>query len=89
MELDEKDIQLLEILEQNAKSPVQELSSKTGIPASTVHHRIKKLEREKDYETFENHLPAGFHIGGSGNETFTDKDGDVWEVVDYNPYKLF
>jgi len=49
----------------------------------------KKLEREKDYETFENHLPAGFHIGGSGNETFTDKDGDVWEVVDYNPYKLF
>ena len=44
MELDEKDIQLLEILEQNAKSPVQELSDKTGIPASTVHHRIKKLE---------------------------------------------
>ena len=44
MELDEKDIQLLEILEQNAKSPVQVLSDKTGIPASTVHHRIKKLE---------------------------------------------
>ena len=44
MELDEKAIQLLEILEQNAKSPVQELSDKTGIPASTVHHRIKKLE---------------------------------------------
>ena len=44
MELDEKDIQLLEILERNAKSPVQELSEKTGIPASTVHHRIKKLE---------------------------------------------
>ena len=41
MELDEKDIQLLEILEQNAKSPVQELSDKTGIPASTVHHELK------------------------------------------------
>ena len=44
MELDNKDIQLLEILEKNAKVPVQELSEETGIPASTVHHRIKKLE---------------------------------------------
>ena len=44
MELDKKDIQLLEILEKNSKSPVQELSEVTGIPASTVHHRIKKLE---------------------------------------------
>ena len=45
MELDGKDIQLLEILEENAKTSVQEIAEKTGIPASTVHHRIKKLER--------------------------------------------
>ena len=44
MVLDKKDIQLLEILEKNSKSPVQEMSEVTGIPASTVHHRIKKLE---------------------------------------------
>ena len=44
MELDSKDIQLLEILEENAKTPVQEIAEKTGIPSSTVHHRIKKLE---------------------------------------------
>ena len=44
MVLDKKDIQLLEILEKNSKSPVQEISEVTGIPASTVHHRIKKLE---------------------------------------------
>ena len=44
MVLDRKDIQLLEILEKNSKSPVQEISEVTGIPASTVHHRIKKLE---------------------------------------------
>ena len=44
MELDNKDIQLLELLEKNSKIPVQELSEETGIPASTVHHRIKKLE---------------------------------------------
>ena len=47
MELDNKDIQLLEILEKNAKAPVQELSEITGIPASTVHHRIKKMEANK------------------------------------------
>ncbi len=47
MELDSKDIQLLEILEGNAKTPVQEIAEKTGIPASTVHHRIKKLEGNK------------------------------------------
>ena len=45
MELDEKDIQLLKILEKNAKASVHFLSEKTEIPASTVHHRIKKLER--------------------------------------------
>ena len=47
MEIDSKDIQLLEILERNSKAPVQEIAEKTGIPASTVHHRIKKLESNK------------------------------------------
>ena len=47
MELDGKDIQLLEILEENSKTAVQEIAEKTGIPASTVHHRIKKLEAKK------------------------------------------
>ena len=47
MEIDSKDIQLLEILEKNSKTPVQEIAEKTGIPASTVHHRIKKLELNK------------------------------------------
>ena len=47
MEIDGKDIQLLEILEKNSKTPVQEIAEKTGIPASTVHHRIKKLESNK------------------------------------------
>ena len=45
MELDKKDIQVLKILEKDAKASVQFLSEETGIPASTVHHRIKKLER--------------------------------------------
>ena len=47
MELDSKDVLLLEILEEDAKTSVQEIAKKTGIPASTVHHRIKKLESNK------------------------------------------
>ena len=47
MEIDSKDIQLLEILEKNSKASVQEIAEETGIPASTVHHRIKKLESNK------------------------------------------
>ena len=52
MELDKKDIQLLEILEMNSKTPVQEIAEKTGIPASTVHHRIKKLEAKKIIKSY-------------------------------------
>ena len=44
MKLDRKDLQLLKILEKDAKASVQFLSKETGIPASTVHHRIKRLE---------------------------------------------
>ena len=33
MELDSKDMQLLETLEENAKTPIQEIAEKTGIPA--------------------------------------------------------
>ena len=38
MEIDNKDIQLLEILERNSKLPVQELSEETGI-----HHKKARL----------------------------------------------
>ena len=47
-----KDIQLLEILEKNSKTSVQEIAEVTGIPASTVHHRIKKLESNKIIKSY-------------------------------------
>ena len=47
-----KDIQLLEILEKNSKTSVQEIAKETGIPASTVHHRIKKLESNKIIKSY-------------------------------------
>ena len=52
MEIDSKDTQLLEILEKNSKTSVQEIAEVTGIPASTVHHRIIKLESNKIIKSY-------------------------------------
>ena len=46
MKIDQKDQIILTLLEQNSRASIQLLSKATGMPASTVHHRVKKLERE-------------------------------------------
>ncbi|MBN2478252.1 Lrp/AsnC family transcriptional regulator [Candidatus Micrarchaeota archaeon] len=43
--IDEKDIEIIKILEKNAKTKIHTIAKKLGIPSSTVHHRIKKLEK--------------------------------------------
>jgi DNA-binding Lrp family transcriptional regulator len=43
-ELDEKDMQILEVLKQNSHLSIGKIARKTGIPIATVHHRIKKLK---------------------------------------------
>ena len=52
MELDIKDRQLLSLLESDAKAPAHELAQATGIPPSTVHHRIKRLEQQGVIERY-------------------------------------
>lgn len=44
--MDEKDEKIINILKENAKLSTQEISKKTLIPITTVHNRIKKLEKE-------------------------------------------
>ena len=44
---DEIDRELLKLLETNAKTRIHALARKMNIPASTIHHRIKRLEEEK------------------------------------------
>ena len=46
MALDKKDFKILEVLKENAKLSTQQISKKTLIPITTVHHRIKKLEKQ-------------------------------------------
>ena len=44
--LDEKDMEILSALKNNSKNSVNKLAKLTGIPPATIHHRIKKLEKE-------------------------------------------
>ncbi len=45
--IDETDMELLKLLGNDAKARIHTLARKMGIPPSTVHHRIKRLEKEK------------------------------------------
>ena len=45
--LDEKDLKILEALSANSKLSTYQVSKQTGIPTTTVHNRIKRLEDEK------------------------------------------
>ncbi len=44
--MDKKDEKILELLRENSKLTTQQISKKTLIPITTVHNRIKKLEKE-------------------------------------------
>lgn len=52
MKIDETDKKILAVLKKHAKKTVSELSTIVRLPLTTVHNRIKKLEKEgviKDY----------------------------------------
>jgi DNA-binding Lrp family transcriptional regulator len=44
--MDQKDEQIIDILKENSKLSSQQISKRTSIPITTVHNRIKKLEKE-------------------------------------------
>jgi len=45
--IDAKDLKLLELLQNNSKLTSSQISKKTGLPITTVHNRIKKLEKNR------------------------------------------
>jgi len=47
MRLDRKDLRLLNLLARNAKLTVSELAEELELPSTTVHNRIKRLEKGK------------------------------------------
>jgi Lrp/AsnC family transcriptional regulator for asnA, asnC and gidA len=64
--LDKKDQEILNILKQNAKMTTQQISRKTWTPITTIHNRIKKMEKEgiiKNYTVVLDHKKIGRMIG--------------------------
>ena len=52
METDNKDAKIIEILKQDSRMPIREISKRTKIRPSTVHQRIQKLVEHKVIEKF-------------------------------------
>ena len=52
MELDNKDVKILEALKEDSRKPVREISKTTKIRPSTVHQRIQKLVENNIIERF-------------------------------------
>lgn len=44
--LSKKDMKILDIIRSNCKLSTREISEKTGIPITTIHNRIKKMESD-------------------------------------------
>ena len=45
--MDEKDMQILRLLQQDARMPLKEIGEKVGLAAPTVHERIQAMLRDK------------------------------------------
>ncbi|UCG69569.1 MAG: Lrp/AsnC family transcriptional regulator [Thermoplasmata archaeon] len=50
--LEKKDIKIINVLKDNARASIREISKKTNIRPSTVHQRIKKLVENRVIERF-------------------------------------
>jgi len=60
--LDDKDLKILELLRKNSKLSTKDISKKLLIPITTVHNRIKKLEKNsviKGYSVSLDHKKLG------------------------------
>ncbi len=63
--VDSKDLLIIDALKENAKASVVAIAKKTGLPATTVHNRIKKLRADKviiKYTIEVNHKKLGKNI---------------------------
>ncbi|MHA1982732.1 MAG: Lrp/AsnC family transcriptional regulator [Candidatus Hodarchaeales archaeon] len=51
-ELDEIDISILQELQKDSRTSLQELSKRLNQPSSTIHYRLKRLEEQKFIDGF-------------------------------------
>ena len=54
--MDETDVQILSLLQENARTPVAEIARSVGLGASAIHQRIRKLEETGVIQGYEARL---------------------------------
>ncbi len=60
--LDEMDLGILKILQGDCRTPLEQIANELGVPKSTIHYRIKRLEEEgivEGYYAKVNHARLG------------------------------
>ncbi len=70
--LENKDLEIINLLEKRGKLPTKKISRRLRIPQTTVHNRIKKLEKEgviKGYKVIINKKKIGKGIGAYAHIT--------------------
>ncbi len=90
--LTKKDLTVLDILKYDAKLSTREISEKTGIPITTVHNRIKKLEKEgiiKAYKAIVDKKKIGKSISAYILLTVSYKDLDAINLTQESLAKKF
>lgn len=63
--IDEKDIQILNLLQENCKLSLKEIAKRLELPITTIHTRIKKLEKLgliKNYRAILDDKKLGFNV---------------------------
>ncbi len=63
--LDQKDIQILSLIQENCKMSLKELARKIGLPVTTTHARVKRLEKLgliKGYQAILDAKKLGFGV---------------------------
>lgn len=82
--LDEKDRAILEELRANAKATTKSIAERTGIPRTTVHDRILKMEERgviKQYTVIPDHAHLGRPTTAYVFITYDGRDGLSQEEV--------
>jgi len=51
-ELDKIDIQILQALQEDCRTPLENVAKKLGVPKSTIHYRIRRLEQSGTIEHY-------------------------------------
>ncbi len=65
MDLDEKNLEILEELEKNCKQKLKKIAKKIGLSISSTYERIKKLESDgiiRDYKAILNYEKIGYDL---------------------------